>query len=73
MSPNWVALPRGSERARAGVYEADVWPVGGGWRWSVLDTYTGSYVASGQELTADLARAVAWQAALSGSLRKGGE
>lgn len=64
MTPIWVQLPRGSERARAGCYEADIWPVGGGWRWSVLDTYRGLYVTGGQELTAERARDVAWQAAL---------
>ena len=48
-NPNWTALPsRRSERARIGRFDVDVWPIGGGARYSVFDNETLCYVKGGK-------------------------
>ena len=55
-----------SERATVGNLECDVWPSGGGARYSVLDTETGRYLAGGKcadlgwakEVSSNFARSV---------------
>ena len=44
---SWQQLER-SERIRIGRLECDVWPIGGGARYSIQDTDTGRYVAGGK-------------------------
>jgi hypothetical protein len=53
----WDKLPKGSIRAKYNMMEADVWPFmteqGKMYKWTVLDTTTGYYIASGQESIED--------------------
>ena len=53
----WQKLLR-SERAQIGQFELDVWRIGDGARYSVLDTSTGRYVAGGKCLDLNWAKQV---------------
>jgi hypothetical protein len=54
----WNNLPRGSQRAIVGRFACDVWPIGGGARYSVLDTESGCYVKGGQCASVEWAKEV---------------
>ena len=54
---NWEILPR-SERAQVGPFQCDVWPIGGGARYSVFDMRTLKYMKGGQCASLEWAKQV---------------
>ena len=53
----WAKLTR-SERLTIGRFECDIWAVGEGVRYSVLDTKTGQYVKGGKCASVEWAKQV---------------
>jgi len=58
----WIKLLR-SERTAIGAFECDVWRIGGGARYTVLDTETGCYLDGGESHSLASAKGMALRVA----------